>query len=296
MLIVFAVAVFWAVLVATWVVGRLTRGHEAIAAAARSVAGGDLSARVAVPRGTDEVSRLASDVNRMIEQLSGLVASQREFIAHAAHELRSPLTTLYGELQLALRRERDADGYRGAIEEALDSATRLKTLAEDLLALARIGSTVADSGELVSPRTAVEEAVRTVASEAQARDVRLAIDGDARVVSGRPQDLERLFRNLVENAVRHSPPGAAVEVRLRDTNEHVVVTVSDEGRGVPDGDRERIFEPFFRGAHESVNDVPGVGLGLAIARKIASAHGGALELGPARDRGAQFVVRLPALG
>ncbi|NVL83830.1 histidine kinase dimerization/phospho-acceptor domain-containing protein, partial [Escherichia coli] len=111
----------------TWrVVRRLTRGHEAIAETARRVAAGDLGARTALRSGDEEVVQLAHDVDEMVRRLEILVEGQQRFIAHAAHELRSPLTALYGELQLAVRRSRSADEYRATIEEALDSARRLK--------------------------------------------------------------------------------------------------------------------------------------------------------------------------
>src|SRR6187551_1248557 len=154
--LVFAVAVAWTVGVATWIVRRLTRNQRRIAEVVRRVAAGDLSARVGVaPAGAaagsrsaagDEV-RLVMDVDDMIDRLSGLLSAQRVFIAHAAHELRSPLSALYGELALALRRSRDADEYRAAIREALDSTRQLKGLAEDLLAVARLGTAAPPSAQ-----------------------------------------------------------------------------------------------------------------------------------------------------
>ena len=159
--LVFAVAVAWTVGVATWIVRRLTRNQRRIAEVVRRVAAGDLSARVGAARAGaaaaaqaaagDEV-RLVMDVDDMIDRLAGLLSAQRVFIAHAAHELRSPLTALYGELALALRRSRDADEYRAAIREALDSTRQLKGLAEDLLAVARLGTAPPPSAEAIDVR------------------------------------------------------------------------------------------------------------------------------------------------
>jgi two-component system heavy metal sensor histidine kinase CusS len=291
--VVLVASAFWTALVTAWVVRRLTRGHEAIAAVARQVAAGDLSARVREAASDQEMLQLARDVNTMIERLSTLLASQQEFVAHAAHELRSPLTTLYGELSLALRRSRDTEGYRQAIEEALDSARRLKALAEDLLTLARLGASAAQPGEEVAARAILDEAARAVQSEAAQREVNLRVDGDGGLIVGRANDLERLFRNLLENAIRHSPKGGLVEARLADGGGEVIVSVTDEGPGVADTDRDYIFEPFYRGPRETADDLPGFGLGLAIARKIARSHGGDVTLGPKGAAGAQFIVRLP---
>jgi two-component system OmpR family sensor kinase len=273
MLLVLLVAVVWEALVAGWVVRRFTRGHEAVATVARQVASGDLTARVSPQASAPEAAQLAEDVNRMIDRLSALLSSQKEFIAYAAHELRSPLTTLYGELSLALRRPRDAPAYRASIEEALDSAARLKALAEDLLVLARAGAEVDATPDEVVPRALLEEVRRAATRLGDDRGVTLEIRGESRTVRGRTRDLERLLRNLVENAIRHSPAGGKVEIVVGDDGDAVTVTIADQGPGVPERDRARIFEPFYRGPLAEGDDLSGFGLGLTIARKIARAQG-----------------------
>ncbi|CAN5895533.1 hypothetical protein BH11MYX4_BH11MYX4_67890 [soil metagenome] len=294
MLVAALLSIGFTVLVTWRVVRRLTRGHEAIAEAARRVAAGDLGARVALTAGDDEVVQLARDVEEMVRRLAILVEGQQRFVAHAAHELRSPLTALYGELQLALRRSRSAEEYRAAIEEALDSARRLKALAEDLLALARIGS------EREAPHTPValdevaKNAVTWVAREASRRHVDLAVAADGSMVLGHAIDLERMLRNLLDNAVRHCPEGGHVWLEAKSEGDMVHLSVADDGPGVPVEDRDRVFDPFFRAASERQRD-DGSGLGLAIVREIARVHGGdvIVEEGP-NGRGARFRARLPA--
>jgi two-component system OmpR family sensor kinase len=283
----------WAGIVSAWAVRRLTRGQAAIASVARQVAGGDLSARIVEQASDWETLQLARDVNRMIDRLAELLSAHQEFIALAAHELRTPLTTLYGELSQALRRSRDIEGYRLAINAAIGSARQLKTLAEDLLTLAKVGASSEEPPVEVKTRTIVEDTALTVAAEASEHAIAVRVEGECRAFSGRPNDLKRLFRNLLENAIRHSPKGGKVDATLTEESGWALVEVSDQGCGVPEKDRQRIFEPFYRGPRETADDIPGVGLGLAIARKIARAHGGDVILGPARERGAQFVVRLP---
>jgi two-component system heavy metal sensor histidine kinase CusS len=291
MTMVLVVAVGWAVLLAMWIVNRLTRGHAAVAGVARRVVDGDLSARVVPDVSDPEMAQLGTDVNQMIDRLGKLLQAQEEFITHAAHELRSPLTTLNGELEHALRKERDAAGYRQTIADALEAAQALKALAENLLTLARIGASAEAPCEVVWLNEVIERARHAVAAEATRRDVAIELDDHACAVSGHVQDLERLFCNLLENAIRHSPSGGHVRVDVRNRDGgRLIVKVIDDGEGVPLHDRERIFEPFYRSPKSY--GTPGYGLGLAIARKIARAHGGELALGDT-ETGAEFVVELP---
>ncbi len=293
MIIVFAVAVAWAVALAMWIVRRLTRGHAAVAGVARRVADGDLSARVQPDASDPEMAQLARDVNQMIERLAKLLQTQEEFITHAAHELRSPLTTLNGELSHALRKARDSDGYRLAIASALESAQRLKGLAENLLSLARIDGTADEPRDPLWLNEVIEHARRAVAPEAEGGGVSIEIDDEACAVTGNARDLERLFCNLLENAIRHSPRNGLVRVEIAraPSGRRVEVRIADDGHGIAAVERERVFEPFYRspGAY----GIPGHGLGLAIARKIARAHGGEVRLGDS-DKGACFVVDMPA--
>lgn len=292
---VFGLALLWTVLVAVAVVWRLTRDHRTIAAVARRVAAGDYGARIRLREGDREVMQLAQDVDAMIHHLGVLIGLQRRFIANAAHELRSPLTTLYGELSHALRRSREPAEYQRAIEEALDSTQRLRRLTEDLLAVARVG---AGPEELVETTVEVQalarEAAALVAMEAAASSVTIAVHGADLWVPGRHGDLLRALRNLIENAVRHAPNGGAVTVEVGQDGDRVQLRVVDDGPGVGAADRERIFEAFYRGAHERAGAAVGTGLGLTIAREIARAHGGELVLGEREGPGACFVLRLPA--
>lgn len=296
MLLTFVVAVAWAAFVASWVVKRLTSDHEAIAAVARRVAGGDLGARVPdSPRARDdELGQLGRDVNTMIETMGGLVRSQERFIAHAAHELRSPLAALQGELQQALRRERDAESYKRSIAASYQAAHRLRHLADDLLTLARITGERPGSSELASAGALAGEVARSLATLATESDVAIEIDDGAEValVRGRLEDLERLLRNVIENAVRYSPRGGRVRVAVRAGGGKVAIEVSDEGPGVTGADRDKIFEPFYRAAGARGAAPEGTGLGLGIAREIARAHEGDVRVAEAAQ-GACFVIELP---
>jgi two-component system, OmpR family, sensor kinase len=276
--------------VTSWLARMLTRDHDRIAAVARAVAAGDLSARIGALSVDPEIARLGRDVDEMISRLTVLLETQQLFIANASHELRSPIAALLGELSFALRRERDAKSYRESIEEALGAARSLKIVSEDLLALARIGATHL-ARERVSLSDVTRAAVRSTRDAAQSKGVGVEVTCDESAVEGHPGDLTRLLRNLVENAIRHSPQGGCVRIETRSDSESAYVEVSDDGPGVPPDVRERIFEPFFRLAADRADET-GAGLGLAIGRSIARTHGGDLRVDDSAH-GARFVVRLP---
>jgi two-component system heavy metal sensor histidine kinase CusS len=287
---------------------HLAVGFELLAEVARRVSTGELAARVtAVERlGDAELRSLAGDLNLMIDRLASLVTAGRRFVSHAAHELRSPLAALRGELELALRHPRSAESYRASIAEALDNTNRLVTLAQDLLALARLEVSAAPSAPAaVALRELVSEAARAsrVSRDGGDPQAEVAVRGvepediPELQLRGRGSDLTRMLRNLLDNAIAHSPPGGEVRVRCQVEPQRVTLTVSDQGPGVSEELRERIFEPFFRGDAE--RERSGAGLGLAIAREIARAHGGDVycerPAAPAPRRGATFVATIARL-
>jgi len=302
MLIALAFAIALAAVTAWLVVRALTRDTERIGEIAHRVQSGDLSARVGSRSKIPELRQLADDVDGMIARLAALVVSQERFIAHAAHELRSPLTTLYGELSLALRKQRTSEEYREFIDEALASSRRLKALAEDLLALARIGADA--TGDIlllpVTIRALITNVVTDLRASISAKGITIEVSLPEASIIARERDLERLFRNLLENALRHTPEGGAIRIDGEVRGDTVVVTVEDTGDGVPESERERIFEPFYRGAKTRGEEMTGTGLGLAIVREIARVHGGEVSVTAARPLanattgGACFQVSLPA--
>lgn len=294
MLMVLLVAFGWTLAVTTWFARRLTRGHARIMEVAHRAAGGDLSVRVAELAVAPDVSQLGRDLDETLSRLEFAVDAQRRFIAHAAHELRSPITALLGEITFTLRRDRSAQDYRTALEEALDATERLRVLSDDLLTLARLGAgSETEFGE-VSLRAVVDAAVADVTAASRERALRIARREVHWRVNGHANDLRRLVRNLVENAARHCPKDEEIRIDCWADSRSVFLAVDDAGEGVSAEERDRIFEPFFRGATTRAEHEVGTGLGLAIARAVARQHHGELscEVG-ARGRGARFVLRLP---
>ncbi|MFO0630714.1 MAG: HAMP domain-containing sensor histidine kinase [Polyangiales bacterium] len=276
----------WGVSLSTWLVLRLGAAHDAIAAAAGRVAAGDPAARVARLR-AGAIDDLGRAVDAAIAAVDRLATSQHCFVTHAAHGLRSPTTAL----RAALAEARDNPADPDALARVWSHAAHLGAVADDLLALDRVGATLPD-GPSRSLREVAVAVVESLRPEARVRGVALGVDGDGRA-RGRASDLQRLLRLLLENALRHSPSGAPVRVIIRDDPPYVAVRVRDQGPGVAPDARARLFVPFARTGAD--DEDPGHGLSLAIAREIARAHGGDLTLDPPDParRGATFTVRLP---
>lgn len=297
---IFVAATGLTALVALWLGGRLASDVDAIARVARAVAEGELTARVGKgARRSTETRSLAMDLDDMIARLGELVAAQRTFISHAAHELRSPLTTLRGELQLALRRPREAGEYRQTIEDALDEVDALTLLAEDLLTLARVEAS-SPTEETTNIGAAVDDALRMARGPAAARTVKLLDVGDDTTrltrVPGSQREIARVLRNLIDNAVSHSPSAGTVTIAITRSDARVSVSVCDEGAGVSAADAPHIFAPFFRGSKDQGGEEIGAGLGLSIARGIARRHGGDVMLDQRHVGGARLVLELPTRG
>ena len=273
-----------------WLVGRTLRPVEAIRAEVASMGARDLDRRVPVPPGDDEVARLARTMNNMLERVDEASQQQRRFVADASHELRSPLTRIRTELEVDLAHPDQAD-LLATHASVLDETIGLQRLADDLLLVARV-----DEGAVGEPATDtvdLDDIVLRVARRLRADD-RVLVDlsgvGAGRVL-GDPDQLARLVGNLADNAVRHAT--TAVAFSLSDDGADVVLAVDDDGPGVPEAERDRIFERFARVDGARTSSTGGTGLGLAIARDIAGQHHGTLVLDPTHP-GARFVLTLPA--
>jgi len=240
----------------------------------------------------DEVAPLVQSLNALLQRLGASLQTQRAFVADAAHELRSPLTALKLQLQL-LQRAPDEASRSAAIGALGEGITRAARLVEQLLALARSepgaqprAATRIDLSELV------RQAVADTLPLAQARGTALALFADAPVaVNGDAAALTALVRNLADNAVRYSPPGARVELRVSMEAGVPTLTVDDNGAGIPPEDHERVFDRFYRRAS---GDEPGSGLGLAIVRSVAEQHGARVGLATSKLGGLQVTVSFPA--
>ncbi|WP_208640994.1 sensor histidine kinase, partial [Streptomyces carpinensis] len=276
--------------VAWLLTGRALRPVDGLRAQTAEITASDLNRRLDVPAADDALGRLATTLNDLLARLDTSTRRQRLFVADAAHELRNPLSILHTRLSVAARHPGLADGQALATG-LLPQTDRLTRLVDDLLQLARLDA----RPRLRTRPVDLDEIVFTEVREARRR-TRLAVDqhavGAARV-TGDEDALARVVRNLLDNALRHA--SSRVDVGLRTLGDTAELIVADDGPGIPEADRERVFGRFTRLDDARARDTGGSGLGLAIVRDTVTAHHGSTRIEDNRP-GARLVVRLPAMG
>lgn len=253
----------------------MTRRLEKLQKAVETLGAGDLSARVDVT-GNDEVGRLAASFNRSAARIEELVAANKSLLANTSHELRTPLARIRLGVELL---KQGADPQRKADLER--DIAELDQLIDEILTASRL-DTVNDLGPLE------EIDLLALAAEEAARFDNCNVGGTSALVIGDARLLRRMVRNLIENARRHGAP--PIEIAIVESNGKVTLSVADHGAGIPEGDRERVFEPFYRVPGR--NAATGTGLGLALVRQIARRHGG--DAAVSNESPAEIFVTLPA--
>lgn len=282
-------------LIARWLAGRVLRPVRTIAALAQGISERDLHRRVEVTVPPDELGSLTATFNGMLSRLEMAFSGLQRFTADASHELRAPLAIMRAELELSLGRARDSAEYRQSQRRLLREVQHLSSIADRLLLLAR-----SDDGTLRPEQTLndvndlLTETVERWQPAARKNDVTVSADiGTGTTVYADTALLRQVIDNLVDNAVRHSPPGSTVRLRAGFRGDGCEIQVADEGPGVPEDMRPLLFERFFRAnAARTPGDSQGAGLGLAVAGAIARAHSGELRY-LARGSGAVFQLWLP---
>jgi two-component system sensor histidine kinase MprB len=270
-------------LVAAAAVAPVHRVAEAADAVART---GELSHHIAVPSG-DDLGRLAASFNTMLDALSESLTRQRQLVADASHELRTPLATVRTNVEVLSRADELAPDERAMlIQDTVAQIGELTRLVGDLVELARGDGqdepfTAVDLDGLT--RRVVEVAGRNRPS------IEFGVDGVPTLIRGAPARVSRAVSNLVDNAAKWSPPGAAVEITVRDG----MVTVRDHGPGVDTADLPHVFDRFYRAP--TARTMPGSGLGLAIVKQVADSHGGTVTAATAPGGGALFVLQFPTV-
>jgi signal transduction histidine kinase len=274
---------------AMWVVvGRTLRPVDMIRREVDEIGEHHLARRVPEPPRSDEIGRLARTMNAMLDRLERSAERQRQFIGDAAHELRSPITSLRAQLETARDARRPVDWHEIS-GELLDETLRMQRLADQLLLLARTDTDVATRRASVDLDDLVDEVVR-----ARPTSNGLVIDTSAvepAQVHGDALQLKQVIRNLVDNAGRHAR--SLVTLSLARDKGEAVLLVDDDGPGIPEQRREEIFQRFTRLDDARDCDAGGAGLGLAIVRDVVAAHGGTVTVSTAPSGGARFSVRLP---
>lgn len=281
--------------ISVWVTRAALGPLQHVVEVTRSVAGGDLGARVRLSR-QDEVGELATAFDQMVSRLEAAFAAQRRLVSDAAHELRTPLNGLAGTLeivQVGLKRGdlEHAERLLASVEAELD---RLGRFVNDLLTLSSLDE---DAGAVKLTRVPLEPVLRDVVRRARIlapdHEIVARFDPCAAVIGDRDQ-LERVFTNLLDNAVKYTPPGGHIEVVLEAVGATAIGAVSDTGRGIEPADLPHIFDRFYRVDRARSRQAGGAGLGLAIVQAIVQAHHGEIEAESTPGHGTTVRVRLPA--
>jgi two-component system OmpR family sensor kinase len=273
----------------------------AMAGAARRIGAESLGQQLPVANPRDELGQLGATFNELLSRLHASFEQQRRFMADASHELRTPLSVMSAAAGVTLRKTGRKEGeYREAIQMMNEQTQRLSRIVKDMFTLAR-----ADSGRYPLDKRALylndllEEVARAARLLAAEKNVALEIKNGVEAGFHGDEDLLRqMILNLVDNAIKHTPPGGAVRLSLIEEPRDYMISVSDNGPGIPLDAQARVFERFYRAdkarAHSEDGNGPGAGLGLAIASWIAQAHAGSLQLTRSDHKGTTFTVRLPS--
>ena len=279
-----------------WLTTHALRPIEDISRTAAEIAEGDLSRRINTSQTQSELGKLATVLNDTFARLDAAFAQQVRFTSDAAHELRTPVTVVLTQTQIALARDRSAEDYRDTLEACQRAAQRMRRLTESLLELARL-----DAGREPIRRASfdlshtTDDCLDLVRPLAEQRNIALHADLPKTVCQGDPERLSQVITNLLANAIQYNHEGGEVRVSLRADEKDTLLVVADTGAGISRADLPHVFERFYR-ADKSRTTQNHTGLGLAISKAIVEAHHGSIEVFSEEGKGSAFTVRLPVNG
>ncbi len=273
---------------------RAVSGVEAISRTAQSISGGTLEKRVPVKTRGDEIDQLAMTFNQMLDRIQTLVTEIREMTDNIAHDLKSPITRIRGIAEVTLTNEKSIGEYESMAASTIEECDRLLDMINTTLMISKTESGVdKPSREEIDLSGLVKEACELFEPTAEDKGVTLTYDvpGKSRLI-GDNRMIQRMLSNLLDNAIKYTPSGGTVNVSLSENGKGgIVVTFKDTGIGISSGDLLRIFERFYR--CDQSRSQPGIGLGLSLARAIARAHGGDIEVTSHLNQGSTFTITLP---
>jgi heavy metal sensor kinase len=279
-----------------WLSHKALAPVDAITRTARNIGGNNLSDRLEKLTTGDELQRLSDTLNEMLARLESAFLRVTQFTADASHELRTPISLIRTEAEIALRKSRGDAEYREALRHILLEAERTSTLVEELLSLAR-----ADSGReslhltLIDLRPVIAEIANEWCSLIEARNLKFSqqfADRELPVLADRSA-VQRLLAILLDNAVKYTPPPGAIEMELDTQEDMAVITVRDSGIGIAESEQSKIFERFYRVDKARSRELGGAGIGLAIAEWIVQQHRGSITVQSRLGKGASFSVAFP---
>jgi len=282
----------WAGYTMAW---RSLRPIKEINRTARAVAEGDLTRRLKSQSKNEEISELVSSLNKMFKALEDSFIAQKHFTADASHELRIPLTILKGEIEVALRKSRSIEEYQDVLRQNLGVIERMHRIVDDLLTLAR-----SDAGQLELAQEPVDFSLllqevlqqHWILYSQKSMTLEDNIQDNLQLI-GDENALERVFYNLLNNAYKHAPENSTVYINAEACQERIKVRIQDHGPGIEPEHQQYLFHRFYRSDDDRNREKGGVGLGLAICKRIIDAHGGHISVESELGHGATFIIDLP---
>jgi len=246
----------------------------------------------------EELRPLTDSMTQMLARLEYSFKQQREFVGNAAHELKTPVAVLKSTLQSLVQRPRSSEEYCAGVQASLQDLDRLEQLLQWMLRLARAEQWAQNAQgrnlDLIDLNSTCEEAVERIRALAESRHTTIHLVTNGPVpIRADPEDLQLVWTNLLENAVRYSPEGTSVEIAVARHEDHAQVSFQDHGVGIAAADLPKIFERFYRGDHSRARATGGFGLGLAIAKALVEAYGGSIAAVSSPRKGTRMTVELP---
>jgi len=284
------------ILAGRWMAGLALQPLSRLAAATRQIGVANLQHRLPLRGSRDQLDDVAHAFNEVLARLEKAVGEMRQFSTALAHELRTPLTALRGEIELALLRSHTPDEHRMSLISQLEEIDRLKRLIDQLLTLAR-----AEAGEIPLKREPVDLSALTSSvidqlepiAVSKAIDLRAEVSSPIVVEDSDAEWLRRLLLNLLDNALKFTPEGGSVRVRLTERDGRAALEVGDSGPGMDRSVAARVFQPFYRADESRSGRSEGAGLGLSLVKWIVERHRGHIEVQSEPGRGSTFTVELP---
>ncbi len=291
------VALLLAILGGLFLANQALKPIDRVTRTAQTISTRDLSRRINYHGPADEIGRLALTLDQMFDRLEKGFEQERRFTSDASHELRTPLTALKGRIEVTLNRLRDPQDYQETLETLNVEVDRLIRLSSSLLYLARLDQAGQSwQSESLNLSDLLDSMVDSMQAVAELRQIELSLVTPPDLhLQGNLDQLTRLFLNLLDNALKYTPPRGRVKVRVERTGDQATVAVSDNGPGIAAKHLPHLFKRFYRAESDRASTSGGAGLGLAIAYEITRQHGGRLEVESQPGQGTTFKVQLPLL-
>jgi signal transduction histidine kinase len=274
---------------------RALSGVEKVTQAAVDITHGAFDRRVPVTSNGDEIDRLADAFNTMVDRVQELIGQMKEITENIAHDLRSPIARMRGLAEMALTGDNTNDNYPIVTGTIIEECDRLLGMINAMLDISEAESGLMKlKAEPVDIAVLLSDVSDLFQPVAENRGISIALDTPHTIaVFGEPKKLQRVFSNLIDNALKYTLPGGYVHISIRETNNKVVITIRDNGVGIAAEDLPHIFDRFFRG--EKSRSTQGNGLGLSLAQAFVLVHGGTITATSTTGQGSQFVVTLPRI-